>query len=450
MLNRRDILRIGAGGLAATVTRGVRAEGLPLEADAPIVLVHGNGDHAALWQTVVWRFESNGYPPGRLFPINFTDPMARDDDSKPQPSRSSTDDQLRELSSFVDDVLKRTGADKVALVGNSRGGNSIRNFTSNAQNAAKVGRVVLCGVPNHGVFAWDGALGNEFNGRGPFLSRLNAMPGEIAAGAAWLTLRSDGLDKYAQPDGRFLGKPGVPTNVGFDGPALKGATNLVLGALDHRETAYHPRAFREIYKFIVGAEPSRIAIEREPIARIGGLVTGMANGVATNRPVAGAQVEIYVVAPESGARRGEPVYRKSTDATGAWGPAAVPTDAPLEFVVSASGYPTTHIYRSAIPRSSSIMHLRPSRPLAATEHGAGSVTVFSRPRGYFGLPRDILIFDGREPADVKSGVPTDSVTTLRMPEFKDRPVVCDFNAERIVCRPWPAQDGHMTIAELTG
>ena len=38
----------------------------------------------------------------------------------------------------------------------------------------------------------------------------------------WLTIRSDNNDKYAQPDGVWLGQRGTPTNVGFDGPALQG------------------------------------------------------------------------------------------------------------------------------------------------------------------------------------------------------------------------------------
>jgi hypothetical protein len=57
--------------------------------------------------------------------------------------------------------------------------------------------------------------------------------------------------------------PGTPTGITTEGPALKGATNLALGAIDHRETAFHPRAFREIYKFIAGREPSRIEIVLE-------------------------------------------------------------------------------------------------------------------------------------------------------------------------------------------
>jgi hypothetical protein len=85
----------------------------------------------------------------------------------------------------------------------------------------------------------------------------------VTPGVSFLALRSDGLDKYAQADGRFIGKPGTPTGITAEGPALKGATNIVIGAVDHREPAYHPRAFREIYKFIAGREPDRVAIVPE-------------------------------------------------------------------------------------------------------------------------------------------------------------------------------------------
>ena len=157
----------------------------------------------------------------------------------------------------------------MALVGNSRGGNSIRNYIKNG-GGADVSHAVLCGVPNHGVYDWDDSLGSEFNGRGPFLRGLNEGESEVTPGTAFLTLRSDGIDKFAQADGRFVGKPGTPTGVTTEGPALKGATNLVLGAVDHRETAYSPRAFREIYKFIAGREPERIEIVPEAEVKLSG------------------------------------------------------------------------------------------------------------------------------------------------------------------------------------
>src|SRR4051794_34727093 len=267
----------------------------------PVLFVHGNGDHAALWITTLWRMESNGVPRERMLAINFTDPLARTDDKVEQANRSSTEDQRRELGEAVKELQRRTGASRIALVGNSRGGYSIRNYIKNG-GGADISHAVLCGVPNHGVYDWDDGPGSEFNGRGPFLHGLNEGNSEVTPGTAFLTLRSDGNDKYAQPDGRFVGKPGVPTGITAQGPALKGATNLVLGPIDHRETAYHPRAFREIFKFIAGREPDRIAITPEAQVKIGGLVTGTPGGVPTNRPVAGASVEVHRVSPDTGAR----------------------------------------------------------------------------------------------------------------------------------------------------
>ncbi len=292
--------------------------------------------------------------------------------------------------------------------------------------------------------------GGEFNGRGPFLRGLNEGESEVTPGTAFLTLRSDGIDKYAQPDGRFVGEPGIATGVTFEGPALKGATNLVLGAIDHRETAFHPRAFREIYKFIAGREPSRIEIVPEANVRLSGLVTGTSGGVVTNRPVSGATVEVYHVAAETGERIGGPVHSSQTAADGRWGPAQVDPAWHLEVVLTSAGSPTTHIYRSPFPRSSEVVHLRAARPLGQADAGAGAVVLMSRPRGYFGLPRDVVLIDGKEPADVKPGVPTDSVTTLRLPASEaGRSVAGLFNHERIVARAWPASENRIAVAELT-
>ena len=80
------------------------------------MFVHGDSDLAATWETQIWRFESNGYPRDRLFAISFTDPQARDDDTVAQANRSSTADQLRELTAFIDGVKAKTGAPKVAIV----------------------------------------------------------------------------------------------------------------------------------------------------------------------------------------------------------------------------------------------------------------------------------------------------------------------------------------------
>ena len=123
---------------------------------APVLFVHGHGDHAALWITTLWRMESNGVPRERMLAINFTDPLARTDDKVEQANRSSTEDQRRELGEAVKELQRRTGAARIALVGNSRGGNSIRNYIRNG--GADISHAVLCGVPNHGVYDWDDGL----------------------------------------------------------------------------------------------------------------------------------------------------------------------------------------------------------------------------------------------------------------------------------------------------
>jgi hypothetical protein len=456
-ISRRTILKgVGALPLAAgNFSRAALAQTAPTTPGAadipPILFVHGNGDHAALWITTLWRMESNGVTRDRMFAINFTDPLARADDTRPEPNKSSTEDQRRELGEAIQRLKRRTGASRVALVGNSRGGNPIRGYIKNG-GGADVGHAVLCGVPNHGVYDWDVGLNNEFNGRGPFLRGLNEgeSESEVTPGTAFLTLRSDGMDKYAQADGRFVGKPGTPTGITAEGPALRGATNLVLGALDHRETAFHPRAFREIYKFIAGREPDRIAITPEAEVKLSGVVTGTPGGVQTNRPVKDASVEVYRVSADTGERIGSAIHASQTGEDGRWGPAKVDPTWYLEMVLTSAGSTTTHFYRSPFPRSSDIVHLRAARPLGPADAGAGSIVLMSRPRGYFGLPRDAVLFDGKEPEDVKPGVPTDSVSTLQLSTAEaGRPVTALFNEERIVARGWPASENRIAIAELT-
>ena len=215
----------------------------------------------------------------------------------------------------------KTGAPKVAIVALSRGGYSTRRYV--AANPASVVAAALGGTPNHGVWATDWLLGSEYNGRGPFLQKLNTGESEVTPGVPFLTLRSDGFDLYAQPNGRFIGRPDMATNVTAEGPALKGATNILLGEVDHRETATSPQAFAEIYRFLVGGAPQRIAIAREAEVVLNGRVTGVVDGTPTNRPVEGARVEVYRVSADTGERQGGAALTKTTGADGLWGPLTV-------------------------------------------------------------------------------------------------------------------------------
>jgi triacylglycerol lipase len=62
---------------------------------------------------------------------------------------------------------------------------------------------------------------------------LISTPGEVMTGIKFMTICSDSNDKYAQPDGGFIGLPNVPTGLGYEAPELQGATNVLLAAVDH-------------------------------------------------------------------------------------------------------------------------------------------------------------------------------------------------------------------------
>src|SRR5215212_11578492 len=176
-------LSLGAALPAALASPPARGQGRPPGATPlpPVLFLHGNGDHAALWLTALWRFESNGWPRELLAAVNFPDPLARDDDAVPQPGRSSSGEQTAFLSERVREALARTGAPRVALVGNSRGGYPIRDFVAHRGGAGQVSHAVLCGTPNRGVHDWPGNRNSEFNANSDFLRRMNGGETDVAA-----------------------------------------------------------------------------------------------------------------------------------------------------------------------------------------------------------------------------------------------------------------------------
>jgi triacylglycerol lipase len=464
MHTRRTVLTAGlATAVAATMLTACATAPSPSFIERPpVVFMHGNGDSAALWQTTIWRFESNGWPRDRLFAVDQPMPLARDDDTLAQPGRTSAAESAAFLQAEVDKVLKATGASRVVLLGNSRGGNTIRNYVQNGGGAAKVSHVVLGGNPAHGI--WNVAGFNErseFSARSPLLQQLNAPKGpdgnEVTPGVRWLTLRSDSNDKFAQPDGVWIGAPGKPTNIAYDAPALKGATNIVLPRVDHRETSFSPAAFAATWQFLTGEAPKTTAVLPEATVVLDGRLTGLgvsssdpASGQFTNNlAIVGAQLAVYAIDIGTGARIGAPVHRKTIGADGRWGPFAARPGTAYEFEITAPGYATTHIYRSPFPRGSSVVNLRPERIVPA-DRDAKAIVIFTRPRGYFDAERDTMRFDGQS---ALPGVPPRgagvSSSKIKLANDAQRSLAGEFNGERVAGQAWPTAQGHITLLELT-
>ncbi len=457
MTTRRNLFALVASslllGACATAPQGAD--------QPPIVFVHGNGDSASIWQSTVWRFESNGWPSDRLHAIDLPYPLARDDDGKDQPGRTSTTEHMAYLKAEVKKVMKATGAKQVVLVANSRGGYAVRNYIQNGGGDKTVSHAVLGGTPNHGVWATQGFReSNEFSGTGPFLTALNAPKNaagdEVTGPVKWMTIRSDNNDKFAQPDGLWIGTKGTPTNVTFEGPALKGATNAVLPRVDHRETSFSPVAFETTYRFITGQSPKTLSVTAQAPVVLNGKITGLGlvptdpatGNYANNLPLPGAQLAVYATDPASGERQGAAAHSKTVGADGLWGPFTAQAGVPYEFVISATGYATTHIYRSPFARSSELIHLRADRAAAADKDAKSTVTL-TRPRGYFDAERDTMAFDGKALPGVPPTGAGVSSSKMRLMEEGARAISASFNGEKITGRTWPAADNHVVVLELT-
>lgn len=413
----------------------------------PIVFVHGNGDHAGLWDTTIWRFESNGYPADRLFAVDLPAPLATSTLTAVELNRSSPEDQTAALAAYVTRVLLRTGASKVVLVGSSRGGMTIRNYVRFGGGAAHVSHVITCGTPNHGVFALPTLQPqSEFNGAAPYLSRLNAGS-EVVPGVRFLALRSDSLDKFAQPTGVGLGSAALKTGIDFTGPALRGAQNVVLAGTDHREVAFGPEAFEAQYRFVTGRAPRTTRIVADSVATLSGLVSSNVNDGPSNTPAVGAAVTVYAIDAQTGARLGAPLYKGRTNASGRWGPLAASPTQPHEFEVAAPDSSVLlHVYRSPLPRSSSVVNFRlPAAPAGKSD----SVSVLlTRPRGYLGLGRDTVEFDGAPARGIPPGVPTVDRALKWFGADSARSVTTRVNGERIVVRTHPGDRRRLVVAEF--
>jgi triacylglycerol lipase len=419
----------------------------PLGAQAPIVFVHGNGDHAGLWDTTIWRFESNEWPADRLFAVDLPHPSASARYTVREHNRSTPEDQTAALAAFVTRVLLETGESRVILVGSSRGGMTIRNYLRFGGGAAHVSHAILGGTPNHGAFALtqlqpDG----EFNGAAPYLTRLNAGR-EVVDGVSFLTIRSDRNDKYAQADGAALGMPGVQTGVDARGPALEGAEDVVLPGADHREVAFSPEAFVAMYRFLTGRIPDRSIARADSVSVLEGLVSGTVNGAPTNLPLPGAHVSVYPVNAATGAREGAAAFEQTVDFDGRWGPFRANPAQPYEFVITAPDSAVfMHVFRSSIPRSSRYVNFR--LPAASGTRGDSVSVVLVRPRGYLGAGRDTVTVDGAPARGIPPGVPTLDRLIIRRAAGNPESVTFRFNQEVLTVQTRGSDPRRLIMAEI--
>ena len=215
---------------------------------------------------------------------------------------------------------------------------------------------------------------------------------------------------------------------------------------------------RDIPGFYLNRQDQAHNIIEEKHVRLDGKIFGLGQdptnpsggNYVNNLALKGASIEVFEIDPRTGKRMGNAVHQKTITNEGTWGPFQGQSSTRYEFVVTATGYATTHFYRSPFPRSSQIIHMRPER-MADADKAAQAVVTLTRPRGYFDADRDTMVFDGKSelPGITKGTGAGNSNVRLRLSESTQRSISAEFNGEKLIGQTWPAAQGHTTVLELT-
>lgn len=315
----------------------------------PIVFVHGYLASSDTWAEHAQRFAANGYCPDRLVALDWD-------------SVGGETDPSGLLLGVVDEVLQRTGADRVDLAGHSAGGALSLAFLSDPARAGKVAHYAHVAARTTGE---DGAA----------LSAPSGVPT---------------LNLYSAADAA------VPAGT------LDGATNKDLKDQDHFEVATSPESFAAIYRHF---RDGQSATTETPTATAKPVLAGKALFFGHNDPATGWTVEVYRVDAATGQRTSAAAtFDVSSD--GAWGPFAAAPEARYELVLVSPDGTGRRVHHYIEPVVADRRHLvLRSLPGPTTLVGAllaglpatgdGVTVVYSTSRAVvFG--RDQLSVDGRE------------------------------------------------------
>jgi triacylglycerol lipase len=196
-------LRSIVAGCVAIVALGSAA---PAFAHDPILFVHGWNSNSSTWNTMVGRFQADGWTSSELNNWSYNTSQ----------SNATTASQI---ATKVDQILAATGAAKVDIITHSMGGLSSRYYLRNLGGAAKVDDWVSLGGPNHGTdtarFCFQTSC-VEMRPGSSFLNALNS--GDETPGAATYRTWWSPCDEVINPDSSV---------------ALSGATNTQTACMSH-------------------------------------------------------------------------------------------------------------------------------------------------------------------------------------------------------------------------
>ena len=191
----------------------------------PILFVHGWSGSASNWNTMIGRFEKDGYSKSQLRAYSYNTSQ----------SNKTTAETI--VKSEVEKLKKETGAAKVDIVAHSMGSLNSRWYIKFvAGGEANVDDWVSLGGPNHGTTAANICFSTscvEMRIGSTFLSELNAgdeTPGAVNYGTWWSP-----CDEFINPDSS------VP---------LSGATNTETACISHLGLLSDETVYKGVREFV--------------------------------------------------------------------------------------------------------------------------------------------------------------------------------------------------------
>jgi triacylglycerol lipase len=194
-------------------------------AQDPILFVHGWSESSSLWNTMIGRFEKDGYAKSALMAYSYNT------------ATSNKTLAETEVKSHVETLLKNNpGATKVDIISHSMGGLNTRWYIKFDGGESKVDDWVSLGGPNHGTETANACIQTscvEMRVGSTFLKELNAgdeTPGAVSYGTWWSP-----CDEIINPDESVI---------------LSGATNTKTACLTHAALTTDETVYKQVREFV--------------------------------------------------------------------------------------------------------------------------------------------------------------------------------------------------------
>lgn len=309
----------------------------------PIIFVHGMLGSGDSWAKPVQLFRGQEYPSEYLNVMDWNSLMFGQINTS------------KLLDSIVDDVIAKTGAEKVNLVGHSAGGGVCSTYIKDSAYAKKVENYI-----------------------------------HLASGKLTTDLTVRTLNLYS-PDDQITG-----------GEDITGIENIAIPYKDHYEIATSTESFKTMFRFF---NPTLEL--KSPTSILPKNVSGRVLSLGENKAEINATIFIFGINPVTGDRTSKsPLFTFVSDANGNWGPFLADEETFYEFVIKPTNpnKRTVHYYREPFQTENSLVYLRtiPQEGMAAMllsgipkDKKQAALAIFSANKAVI-YGRDTLIVNGIE------------------------------------------------------